>query len=332
MEIKWNGIVGHEREIHRLREMMREERLPHALLFAGPQGVGKRRVAETLAAGILCGREEAPCGSCASCLAMQRGNHPDYYLLEPETAGKAGRSIKIEQVRAMQTEASRMPILSGRRVVLIDGAELMNEAAENSLLKTLEEPVGQVVFLLVTSARASLLDTILSRCMPLSFGMLEQEEVRTVLMQQGISAQQAERWARLSDGSPGRAIQLVQHGGQEMQQKVWEFLEQMEHLSMRQVFVQGKELGELSRDAVGEWLGCLLTLLRDLLLLHLDGGSMLLYHPELRERLLAMLGSFPEQRLFFLVEQVRETQGRLRTNVNLRLLMERFLIQCAMTR
>ena len=109
------------------------------------------------------------CVHCESCRALADDTHPDYYVAEPESSGKAARSIKIEQIRALSAEIGLVPKLSGRRVVLIDDAERMNEAAQNSLLKTLEEPTGDVVFVLVTSARQALLDTIVSRCLLMPF-------------------------------------------------------------------------------------------------------------------------------------------------------------------
>ena len=88
MELRWDTISGHEKQKEALRTMLREGRLPHALLFTGPDGIGKRRVGRVLAAAILCDAEDGPCGHCESCRAMQLGSHPDYLEVVPEQNGK----------------------------------------------------------------------------------------------------------------------------------------------------------------------------------------------------------------------------------------------------
>ena len=195
MDISWQNILGHEKPIARLRTLLAENRLPHALLFAGPDGVGKLRVAQALAAAILCENAgERPCGRCPQCRALQQDTHPDYYELHPE--GKAIKTIKIDAIRQVQTEAARLPLLAKKRVIVIDDAESMNEAAENSLLKTLEEPTGAVHFILVTRAKSSLLDTILSRCMHVGFGSIPETELARALVQRGIPEGTAASWPR----------------------------------------------------------------------------------------------------------------------------------------
>ena len=326
MEIQWKDIIGHRQQIESLRTLIVEGRVPHALLFCGADGIGKRRVAYALAASLLCGKEKAPCGSCPSCQAMQTDMHPDFYLVIPESMGKSARSIKIEKIREVQTEIARMPILSKRRVVVIDDAHLMNEAAQNCLLKTLEEPVGQVVFILLTSARASLLDTIQSRCMPMNFGMLLPAEMQGLLIEHGVAAGQAGELAALADGSVGRALSLQENGGMDLRNDAADFLQKMMSLTPEDVLVKGKNLGAMPREKLAEWLMYLNMLLRDMLVLYGGGERKLLYHQDLEIRLAELLPVFSEQHIFSILELVRDTQRRMEANVNLRLLMERFLL------
>lgn len=326
MEIQWKDIIGHRDKIESLRILLKEGRVPHALLFCGPEGIGKRRIADALAAALLCGGEKPPCGSCPSCQAMKSGAHPDFYLVVPESTGKSASSIKIEKIREVQTEIARMPILSNRRVVVIDDAHLMNEAAQNCLLKTLEEPVGQVVFILITSARASLLDTIQSRCMPMSFGMLRPEEMQGLLTEHGVAAEQAEELAALADGSVGRALSLQENGGMELRDDAADFLRKSTALTAEEVLSRGKSLGAMPREKLAEWLMYLNMLLRDMLVLYGGGERSLLYHQDLEAELAELLPLFSEQRIFSVLELVRDTQRRMEANVNLRLLMERFLL------
>ena len=327
MDIDWKGIVGHGKNIACLLGMLREGKFPHAALLTGPAGVGKCRVARALAAALLCGSADGPCGRCPSCQALRQDSHPDYYELRPESKGKAARVIRIEQVREMQAEVARLPILSKSRVVVIDDADLMNEAAENSLLKTLEEPAGQVTFLLVTSSRAALLDTIVSRCMPVSFGMLPEDALTELLMSHGVSAEEAGELAVLSDGSMGRAMALHESGGRKLRDDAVRFLETLGTADMDAVWVRGKTMGDMSREMLSEWFMYLGMLLRDLLVLYHGGGSGIVYHRDLRSRLLELLPDFPEARVFAMLRLTQESQRRLPANVNLRLFAEGFLIR-----
>ncbi|BBP66311.1 MULTISPECIES: DNA polymerase III subunit delta' [Pseudomonas] len=135
----------------------------HAYLLHGPVGIGKRALAERLMASLLCQRPTASnaCGECKSCLLLKAGSHPDNYVLEPEEADKA---IKVDQVRDLVSFVVQTSQMGGRKVVLIEPVEAMNINAANALLKSLEEPSGDTVLLLVSHQPSRLLPTIKSRC------------------------------------------------------------------------------------------------------------------------------------------------------------------------
>ncbi|TWC13978.1 MULTISPECIES: DNA polymerase III subunit delta' [unclassified Pseudomonas] len=135
----------------------------HAYLLHGPVGIGKRALAERLMASLLCQRPgpSNACGECKSCLLLKAGSHPDNYVLEPEEADKA---IKVDQVRDLVSFVVQTSQLGGRKVVLIEPVESMNINAANALLKSLEEPSGDTVLLLVSHQPSRLLPTIKSRC------------------------------------------------------------------------------------------------------------------------------------------------------------------------
>ncbi|WP_426141674.1 DNA polymerase III subunit delta' [Pseudomonas sp. DWP3-1-2] len=135
----------------------------HAYLLHGPAGIGKRALAERLMASLLCQRPEGldACGQCKSCLLLVAGSHPDNYVLEPEEADKA---IKVDQVRDLVSFVVQTAQMGGRKVVLIEPVESMNINAANALLKSLEEPSGNTVLLLVSHQPSRLLPTVRSRC------------------------------------------------------------------------------------------------------------------------------------------------------------------------
>jgi DNA polymerase-3 subunit delta' len=135
----------------------------HAYLLHGPVGIGKRALAERLMARLLCQKPQGldACGQCKSCLLLKAGSHPDNYILEPEEADKA---IKVDQVRELVGFVVQTAQMGGRKVVLIEPAEAMNNNAANALLKSLEEPSGDTVLLLVSHQPSRLLPTVKSRC------------------------------------------------------------------------------------------------------------------------------------------------------------------------
>lgn len=170
-----------------------QAKLPHALLFAGPPGVGKRELADALASRLLCeSRRKAhqpACGSCASCLMMAGGQHPDFRLLQPDADAegeeeggdegekkKASKQIRIGQVREIEEWFHVGGHRDGARVCIIDPAESMNSITANSLLKILEEPSASFYFIMITNRWRRLLPTILSRTRRIMFGRPTDEQ------------------------------------------------------------------------------------------------------------------------------------------------------------
>lgn len=180
--------------------MMTGGSLSHAYLMHGPQGVGKRMFAGELAAALL--KNDS----------IALGNNPDFILLQPGVSKETGKptEIPVESVRAMKSWAYQRPLYGARKVVLIDDAERMSDAAANTVLKVLEEPPAYLTFLLVSSRSEQLLETIASRCQDVAFSTLEEAEMKTVLASLAMDADDKKLVAAVAAGRPGAALQLVQ--------------------------------------------------------------------------------------------------------------------------
>ncbi len=205
----FGALVGQDSVIEALRRALDDNRLPHALLFHGPVGVGKATCAGILAQALNCsvGGFKDACGTCVSCRKMARGLHPDIIWMTPE--GKGGQ-IKVERIRKeIIDKVGFRPYEGRRRVVMIDDAHRLNASAQNSLLKTLEEPPPSSLIVLVTPAPESLLPTVRSRCQPLRFRTLAPQVLQRHLEEvHDIPADEARLRAVLVSGSVGRALDL----------------------------------------------------------------------------------------------------------------------------
>jgi DNA polymerase III subunit delta' len=218
----FDDIFGQERAIETLRLAYRADRLPHGLIFAGPAGVGKATTARALAATFLCEKPKGdlPCGRCESCRVFDAGNHPDYHVVTKEliryhdkTGKSKGVELSINVIRPEVVEpAGRKAVLGRGKVFVIEQAELMNPAAQNALLKTLEEPAGRTVLVLLTDQPGALLPTIRSRCQLVRFAGLSDALVRKELEKRGVDRSAAAEAARLASGSLGAALRWIEDG------------------------------------------------------------------------------------------------------------------------
>ena len=205
--LRFAEIRGQERAIGFLRRAWERGRLAHAYLFTGPPGVGKLATARALAMGLHC--ETVPfeaCGVCPACRTIAAGTSPDVRSIIAPVKDK--RDISIDQVRELQRDLGFRAMSSHPKVGIINDAELLTLQAQNALLKTLEEPAGDSLLVLIGVNAASLAPTILSRCQRLAFDALSDAAVAEVLERRGRSPAEAAALAAYAEGSPGRALAL----------------------------------------------------------------------------------------------------------------------------
>jgi DNA polymerase III delta' subunit len=214
------NILGQPAAIDWLTQAHLADRLPHGLIFAGPPGVGKATTARALAALFLCERpkDTRPCGKCESCRVFEAGNHPDYavvyrQLVRLEKEESKAKDLAVDVVRKFLIEpAGLKPMMNRGRVFVIEEAETMNPNAQNSLLKTLEEPYGRTLIILLTDQPDCLLPTIRSRTQTVPFQSLDPALVTKELTRRGIDPATARQAAQLSEGSLGLAMKWLEDG------------------------------------------------------------------------------------------------------------------------
>ncbi|MEO1816138.1 MAG: DNA polymerase III subunit delta' [Acetobacterium sp.] len=201
-------IQGHQTITNHLAKEIKSSEVSHAYLFSGIDGIGKKKTAREFAKALLCQDQTGKaCGHCPVCTQIDHENYPDVKVIGPK-AGEA--SIKISQVREMISELSIKPYSGNWRINIIDGAERMTPEAQNSLLKSLEEPLSYNIFILITSQTQSILPTIRSRCQCYHFQPLSIFDMETIIFQEGGFDKTAVAEAvRAAGGSPGLALYLL---------------------------------------------------------------------------------------------------------------------------
>lgn len=180
--MSFENIIGNEKVKQMIEKTVKSNNILHSYLFLGIEGIGKSIFANEFAKMILCKGENKPCGTCESCLKFENNNHPDLMIIENEE-----KTIKIEQIRYLQQKISEKPIISNRKIYIINNSDTMTKEAQNCLLKTIEEPPQYATIILIASNENKLLNTIKSRCMKINFNKIEDEEILKYIEENSIA-------------------------------------------------------------------------------------------------------------------------------------------------
>ena len=206
--MSFNELIGNEKIKKELNETIKNNKLLHSYLFIGQEGIGKRKFAMEFAQMILCLSEDStkPCRKCSSCVKFESFNNPDFVQLQPD-----GNSIKIAQIRQMQESIYEKPIISNKKVFIIDDCDKMTEEAQNSLLKTLEEPPEYVVIILITNNENKLLNTVRSRCVKISFNNIPKDDIIRYIKENNILKNPSNNIIDMCNGSIGKVEKIKEN-------------------------------------------------------------------------------------------------------------------------
>ena len=310
-------IIGHAPVIDLLRQAVRRNRVPQSLLFAGPDGVGKRTVAVALAQAVNCPHQDDgdACGVCATCQRIARGQHSDVTFIDKGDEA----SIKIKQLRERILDVvGYRPFEARRRVYVIDPADEMTNEAQDALLKTLEEPPPAAMLILVTAYPDTLLATIQSRCRRLRFGLLTEADVERVLVERlSVERSKARALAAASGGSVSRALAEEAGDFDDDREAALALLDAARQPAVMPRLKAAAALAQhgskrRDREALGERLAIVSSLLRDLGALG-AGGGIALTNGDLADALQTLAPAYPLARVtdaFAAVGRAEEVLGR----------------------
>jgi len=324
-------VVGQERAVSFLQRSLEKGNLAHAYIFTGPPHVGKMTLALNLAQALNCQENASPCGLCNSCQKIAQGKHADVQtiglLSTPEAdETKARAEISIDQIRQLQHSASLPPFEGQYRAFIIDGAESLSIEAANCLLKTLEEPVGRVVFILLTTSTSLLPETVVSRCQRLELHPLSSGEVENALVTgSGVGPEKAKLLARLSRGCFGWAVSAAL--SEDLLKQYYEIRDKLVDIINADYEGRFNYAAQLAnqfsqrRGSVKEVLDLWLDLWRDLLLGKAGFGEAIT-NINLEDTLVELACDFSLTEVRDFIGSINQAQQQLRQNASPRLVLE----------
>ena len=326
----FSTITGHERPIALLKAALGHGRLAHAYLFHGETAIGKRLTAVCMAQALNCERPSfadphESCGLCRACLQIAARTYPDYVVVEPDRES-ATPQIKIEQVRDIEQQFIYRPLLGERKICMIDDADRMTIGAANALLKTLEEPPGHGLFILISSRPQALPVTIRSRCQSLRFLPPAQTQVEaTLILKRELPPADARFLAMVTEGRIGEALTADLIDLRQRQRDCLELIGPRTLRSTTAVLAAAENLAKADRGV--EVLGWLSRWVRDLTLLHVGGNQDHILHLDQLSQLQDYAQQADLSALLELLKEIERVEQSATRHLNLHMALETILLR-----
>ena len=317
----FKSIVGHQDVIRHLQNAISADKVSHAYIFSGEKGAGKKLMAHTFAMTLQCeAKGTEPCMKCTSCKKAMSGNHPDIIYIQHEKPG----SIGVDEIRSqLASDAQIKPYESPYKIYIVNDAQLMTIQAQNALLKTIEEPPAYVILMLLTDNMDQMLQTIISRCVTLSFKAVGDDLVKKYLMDEmQVPDYQAEIDASIAQGNIGKAKKLA--SSEDFTDVTKNAIRILKRSGTVDLYEMVENIKELTADKqnIYDYLDIFLSWFRDVLLFKATKEvDSLVFKQEInsiRER--ASKSSY--EGIEAIIEAIEKAKIRLHANVNMDLALE----------
>lgn len=321
--VSFSTLLGSEAAKRHLENALVSGQLSHAYLIEGAAGTGKKRLAFTLAKAILCEHPKEDgdaCGACRSCRLMDHGSHPDFTFITYEGGT---RSIQISQIRSELVEdVAILPYQSQRKVYVVDHADRMSTAAQNSLLKTIEEPPSYAVILLLCENVTAILPTILSRCVTVRTEPLTDTQLFRVLTREGADPSMAQLAVEFASGSLGRARTLLgDESFRSARSDLYSFLSRLPKTSDIDKLRAGELLGK-TREDMERSLMLMTLFFRDVLVFQKTGDEEQIRCRDFADGIKAVSRRYAAPQLIEVLDGLSEALLSVRSNGNLALIAD----------
>ncbi len=314
-------FAGNNHVLTLLSEMKSAGRFPHAVIFQGEKGTGKKTLARMMAAALVCTAENAPCGECAACKRAAAGSHPDIRI---EEGSGATRSLNVEAARRIILDAYRMPEEADYNIYLLFVENKMPEITQNKLLKLIEEPPGNTVFIITIPSAESLLPTIRSRSQIFTLRPPAIEEAVDYVVSTGMERAEAESFAEACGGNIGKMLEEKEEG-EEGASVIAERIAFAAAKKDAQRLLEVTALLSRNRQLIGEVLEKLAVIFRDGCVLRAGGNEILSSSKEAAKE----LANRSAADLLFLTDSIAEWKRKLDRNANMSLLITSMCMEMA---
>jgi len=329
----FSAICNQEKAVHRLTGFLQSGNIPHALLFTGIEGIGKKMAALAFAMALNCqavahrqpaeGETIEPCGRCRPCKKIAAGHHPDVIIVEPEQS-----QLKISTIRDLGNALAVKPYEAMQRVVVIDQAQAMNPQAGNSLLKLLEEPPAKTTLILIAVNTYSLLPTIVSRCQQVGFKPIPEKTLAEYLVQKGIPHEKANTLGILASGSFAKAKTLAKTNWMGQREWITRVVERLDgdKESGRQAALSMAfaEMLDKDRESILNALEFLKTWFRDMAVV--KAGSQNVINTDLLSRVRQTAQRYSISAMLSHIDKLEIARKKIEANANIRLTLDVMLM------
>ncbi len=317
----FENIIGHEQNIEHLENAIENGQVSHAYIFNGEDGIGKMTTAKAFVKALLCESKNS-CGTCQSCIQIDSGNHPDVIYVTHEKAG-----ITVDDIRDQVNQSVFVkPYSSDHKVYIIDEADKMNAAAQNALLKTIEEPPAYAVIILLSNNKESFLETIVSRCVVLNFGPLKESQVREYLNSHYDNMNGREDLAvSYSMGNIGKAKKVIESDDfNEQKDFCLNLMANLEKWDIHEILLSLKQMASY-KDYIYDLLDIMTIYYRDILILKVTG---LPNKTVFKEKFSVMKNQsiyLSFEGIDTIIKEIEKAKIRLKANVNFDVTLELLL-------
>lgn len=326
MSFQW--VLAQEKAVAQLRKAIQNQRISHAYIFYGPEGVGKQFCAIQFAKTLLCQNTnrknlDESCDECVSCLQIEKNEHPNLIKLEPAPFSV----LKIEEIRQVRKEVSHKSFSGNWRIYIFNDCEKITPQAANCILKTLEEPPAKdIILILLTQDLSLLLPTIVSRCQIIKFNRIPSQIIEKYLLEKipSLSKEQASLISILSEGSLGKALSLSQQEVWERRKKIIEF---MNELNSPSSIISGKidslYFFTFSEEEKKEIIDIISIWLRDLLIYKLTNAESLIINKDFLDLIKKNISYYDKKQIYAIITKLCEIKRNLLfRNINLEIALE----------